>query len=192
MLHSDRSDDVDDWADESDVDFDDYVAPPSYFDVVTDDTDRQAAASGSLSDSARAPLPDTDTTAPIVLTVSVTNAAETVTVTATISGWLQRIELAPHVTSIDEAELAREIMATAELARLKGQASQRNLVEDMLMWQGADSHTARDYVDEYMNLPTSDQLLTVAEYADDAVTVDADAISGIGLHGDGLIGTLTR
>ena len=55
MLHSDRSDDVDDWADESDVDFDDYVAPPSYFDVVTDDTDRQAAASGSLSDSARAP-----------------------------------------------------------------------------------------------------------------------------------------
>ena len=81
----------------------------------------------------------------------------TVTVTATISGWLQRIELAPHVTSIDEAELAREIMATAELARLKGQASQRNLVEDMLMWQGADSHTARDYVDEYMNLPTSDQ-----------------------------------
>ncbi|MCX8558813.1 hypothetical protein A5642_09095 [Mycolicibacterium mucogenicum] len=157
MLHSDRSDDVDDWADESDVDFDDYVAPPSYFDVVTDDTDRQAAASGSLSDSARAPLPDADTTAPIVLTVSVTNAAETVTVTATISGWLQRIELAPHATSIDEAELAREIMATAELARLKGQASQRNLVEDMLMWQGADSHTARDYVDEYMNLPTSDQ-----------------------------------
>lgn len=157
MLHSDRSDDVDDWADDSDVDFDDYVAPPGYFDVVDDDTDRQAPESGSVSDPARALTPDDETTGPIVLAVSVTNAAETVTATATISGWLQRIELAPHVTSIDEAELAREIIATAELARLKGQASQRNLVEDMLMWQGADSHTARDYVDEYMNLPTSAQ-----------------------------------
>ncbi|QPG69232.1 hypothetical protein [Mycolicibacterium mucogenicum] len=139
------------------MDFDDFVAPPSYFDVVADDTDRQAAESGSVSDSARALTPDDETTGPIVLAVSVTNAAETVTATATISGWLQRIELAPHVTSIDEAELAREVIATAELARLKGQASQRNLVEDMLMWQGADSHTARDYVDEYMNLPTSAQ-----------------------------------
>lgn len=153
MLHSDRSDDVDDWAAENDVDFNDYIAPPSYFDAVGDDTDRQAAES----DSARALTPDDDTTAPITLAVSVTNAAETVTATATISGWLQRIELAPHVTSIDEAELAREIIATAELARLKGQASQRILVEDMLMWQGADSHTARDYVDEYLNLPTSAQ-----------------------------------
>lgn len=156
-MHSDRSDDVDDWADDSDVDFDDYVAPPSYFDVVDDDTDRHAAESDGVADPARALTPDADTTAPIVLAVSVTNAAGTVTATATISGWLQRIELAPHVTSTDEAELAREIIATAELARLKGQSSQRNLVEDMLMWQGADSHTARDYVDEYMNLPTSAQ-----------------------------------
>ncbi|WP_285030491.1 hypothetical protein [Mycolicibacterium sp. lyk4-40-TYG-92] len=156
-MQSDRSGEYDDWADDIDGDLDDYVAPPSYFDVVADDTDRQTAKSDNMSDSARAPMPVDDTTAPIVLTVSVTNAAETVTATATISGWLQSIELAPHVTSIDEAELAREIIATAELARLKGQASQRTLVEDMLMWQGADSHTARDYVDEYMNLPTSDQ-----------------------------------
>jgi len=30
-------------------------------------------------------------------------------------------------------------------------------------------------------------VLTGAEYADDAVTVDVDAISGAGLHGDGLV-----
>ncbi len=153
-MHSDRSDDVDDWADDSDVDFDDYVAPPSYFDAIGEATDSQAAAE---SHSGRALTQDDDATAPIVLAVSVTNAAGTVTATASISGWLQRIELAPDVTSIDEAELAREIIATAELARLKGQSSQRTLVEDMLMWQGADNHTARDYVDEYMNLPTSDE-----------------------------------
>ena len=154
MLHTDRSDDVDDWADESDLDFDDYVAPPSYFDVVEDDTDREEAESDSVSDLARALTPDDDTTAPIVLAVSVTNAAETVTATATISGWLQRIELGPHVASMDEAQLAREIVATAELASLKGRASQRSMVEDMLTHQGADSHTARDYVDQYLNLPT--------------------------------------
>jgi type III secretion system FlhB-like substrate exporter len=156
-LRGDRSDDVDDWADESDVDFDENAAPPSYFEVVADETARQTAESDSVSGSARALTPDDDTTAPIVLAVSVTNAAETVTATATIGGWLQRIELAPHVTSIDEAELAREIIATAELARLKGQASQRTLVESMLTLQGSDSHTARDYVDEYMNLPTAAQ-----------------------------------
>jgi len=157
MLHSDRSNDFDDWADDSDVDSYDYVDSRSYFDVVDDDTDRLAAESGSVSGSARAFMHDDDVTAPIVLAVSVTNAAQTVTATATISGWLQRIELAPQVTSIDEAELAREIIATAELARLKGQASQRILVENMLTLQGADTHMARDYVDEYLNLPTPDQ-----------------------------------
>ncbi|MGX9675291.1 hypothetical protein [Mycobacterium sp. HM-7] len=153
-MHSDHSDDFDDWADESDVDSYDYVAPPSYFDVVEDATDRQPPASDSVSDSAGVLTRDDDITAPIVLAVSVTNAAGTVTATATVSGWLQRIELEPQVTAMDEAQLAREIVATAELASLKGQASQRTLVEDMLTYHGADEHTARDYVDQYMNLPT--------------------------------------
>lgn len=156
-MHTDRSDEVDDWADESDVDSYDYVAPPGYFDVVEAETDHRAAESGSASYSARASAQDDDTTAPIVLAVSVTNAAGTVTATATISGWLQRIDLEPHVASMDEAQLAREIVATAELARLKGQANQRTLVQEMLTHQGTDRHTARDYVDQYMNLPTPDQ-----------------------------------
>lgn len=157
MLHNDRSDDVDDWADESDLDSYDYVAPPSYFDLAVDDTDHRAAESDSAPHSPRASTQDDDITAPIVLAVSVTNAAGTVTATATISGWLQRIELEPHVATMDEAQLAREIVATAGLASLKGRASQRTLVQDMLTHQGAELHTARDYVDQYMNLPTPDQ-----------------------------------
>ena len=35
------------------------------------------------------------------------------------------------------------------------------------------------------------RLLTGADYADDAVTVDADAISGVGPHGDGLVVAMT-
>jgi hypothetical protein len=34
-------------------------------------------------------------------------------------------------------------------------------------------------------------LLAVAEYADDAVTVGADVISGVGLQSDGLVGAAT-
>ena len=156
-MHSDRSDDFEDWADESDVDSYDYVAPPSYFDVLEDHTGHRAAESESTLDAARVFTQDDATTAPIVLAVSVTNAAGTVTATATISGWLQRIELEPHVASMDEPQLAREIVATAELASLKGRATQRSLVEDMLTHQGADRHTARDYVDQYLNLPTPER-----------------------------------
>ena len=34
-------------------------------------------------------------------------------------------------------------------------------------------------------------VLTGAEYADDSVIVDADAFSGVGLHGDGLVVAVT-
>ncbi|MUL63340.1 hypothetical protein BOO86_02580 [Mycobacterium sp. CBMA 234] len=157
-MNDDRRDEPDDWADDSDVDSHDYVASPGYFDPVPDEADQPPAEYGTDDvGSARPDERDDDITAPIVLAVSVTNAAGTVTATATISGWLQRIELEPQVTSMDEAQLAREIVATAELASLKGQASQRTLVQDMLTYQGADHHTARDYVDQYMNLPTPDQ-----------------------------------
>lgn len=138
-LDGDEWEGSDDWAD--DADSYDYIAPPGYIDVAPFSTLTQ----------------DDESTAPITLAVSVTNGAGTVTATATISGWLQRIELEPQVASMDETQLAREIVATAALASLKGRASQRSLIEDMLTHQGADSHIARDYVDEYMNLPTPAQ-----------------------------------
>jgi hypothetical protein len=157
-MDADRRNEPDNWADDSDVDSYDYAASPGYFDPVPDEVGQPAAGSGTdEAGSVRPDEQDDDITAPIVLAVSVTNAAGTVTATATISGWLQRIELEPQVTAMDEAQLAREIVATAELARLKGQAGQRTLVQDMLTNQGADQHTARDYVDQYMNLPTPEQ-----------------------------------
>lgn len=137
-------DDWDDWDDDPDAY--ETVTAPGYFDPIEDDA--VAAIPTVLDD---------DSTGPIVLTVSVTNAAGTVTATATFSGRLLRIDLLPESKFKDEVHLAREVTATAEMARLKGQASQRGLVQDMLVYQGADHHTARDYVDEYMNLPTSEQ-----------------------------------
>lgn len=106
-----------------------------------------------------------DPTVPIVLTVSVTNPAGTVCATATISGSLQHVELQPDVVSMTEFDLARDILATAELASMKGRAGQRNLVEGMLIHQGLDRHAARDYMDQYMNLPTADQAEAAAAEA---------------------------
>jgi len=34
-------------------------------------------------------------------------------------------------------------------------------------------------------------VLTVAEYADDAVIVDVDVFCGVGVHGDGMVCTVT-
>jgi hypothetical protein len=128
----------------------DYARPPSQYDDEPEDrtngTDSHAAD------------PDTDQpTAPLVFAVSVSNPAGTINATATISGWLQRIELTPDVRSMTEYELARDIVATAQLASVKGQASQHTLVQDMLTYQGLDHHAARDYIDQYMNLPAPDQ-----------------------------------
>lgn len=104
------------------------------------------------------PTPDIDEpTAPLVFAVNVSNPAGTISATATISGWLLRIELTPDVRSMTEYELARDIVATAHLASVKGQASQHILIQDMLTYQGLDRHAARDYIDEYMNLTTPDQ-----------------------------------
>lgn len=98
-----------------------------------------------------------EATTPFVFAVSASNPAGTISATATISGWLQRVELAPAVTSMTEYDLARDVVATAELASLKGRASQHTLVQDMLTYQGLDRHSARDYLDQYMDLPTPEQ-----------------------------------
>jgi len=120
-------------------------------------------------DQASPPLPDgTDTdepTVPVVLTVSVANPAGTISATATISGWLQHVELEPEVVSMTEFDLARDIVETATLASMKGQASQRDLIEGMLIYQGLDQHAARDYMDQYIDLPTADQAEAAAAEA---------------------------
>ena len=103
------------------------------------------------------PATDNEPTAPLTLTVTVTNAAGTVSATATTSGWLQRVELSREMPRTPEWQLAQEIIATAKLVCMKGRAQQRTLIEGMLSHQGVDAQAARDYVDQHMNLPTPDQ-----------------------------------
>ncbi|MEI7717435.1 MAG: DUF2694 domain-containing protein [Mycobacterium sp.] len=54
---------------------------------------------------------------------TVTNPALTVSVSAIVGGATQRIDLSPDVMKMTESQLAEEICALADVARLKGQAS---------------------------------------------------------------------
>ena len=143
-MHSGSWDGPDDEPVDSVLDSFSYAAAPDHRVDESDEWSRDSA-----------PSDDEEPTAPIVLSVTASNPAGTISATATISGWLQHVGLEPEVVAMTEFDLAREILATATLASMKGQAGQRNMVEEMMVRQGLDQGAARDYVDQYMNLPTT-------------------------------------
>lgn len=100
---------------------------------------------------------DPDDESPGPVTFGVTNPAGTITAEATISGAINRIELSPSITSMTESDLARDIMATAELANLQGRAIQRAVVQSLLMHQGMDPQAAAQFIDDMIDLPTPAQ-----------------------------------
>jgi hypothetical protein len=87
----------------------------------------------------------------------VTNPAGTVTTKAAVSGRIQRIELSPDAVSMTESALIREVISTAKLANLKGRAAQYSLIEGILSYQGLDHQTAREFIDQHLDLPTPEQ-----------------------------------
>lgn len=99
---------------------------------------------------------------PSVLLFSATNPAGTVTASATVSGRIHQIELAPDVVAMTEFELMAEVMETAKLASLKGRAAQYALIEGTLNRQGLDAQSTRDFLDHHLDLPTPAQ----AEHAE--------------------------
>ena len=142
-VHSD-DDDHDDW---------------SGLDVFTVDE----SPGGPTTDFADLPAPapanddESDDTSSGPVTFGVTNPAGTITAHATISGAVNRIELAPSTASMTESDLARNIMATAKLANLQGRAIQRAMVQGLLMYQGMDQDVAAQFIDDMIDLPTPAQ-----------------------------------
>ncbi|MUL68448.1 hypothetical protein BOO86_28535 [Mycobacterium sp. CBMA 234] len=106
-----------------------------------------------------APAPDVTAVPSVPVWVNVSNPAGTITVQASTGGRIQRIALAHDVARMPESQLAQQILATAKLANMKGRAVQHLLVEQMLTYQGLDPATARDYIEQQMQLPTPEQSL---------------------------------
>lgn len=94
---------------------------------------------------------------PAMLLFAVTNPAGTVTAKAAVSGRIEQVELSAAVVTMTEAQLARDVIATAELANLKGRSAQHSLIEGILSYQGLDRQTAREFLDHHMDLPTPQQ-----------------------------------
>ena len=89
---------------------------------------------------------------------TVTNPPGTVSVSSLMDGRIQRIDLAPSVSTMTESQLAEEIRVIADLARLKGLAGQYAFMTDMLyreeLHNGAD---LREVLEEGLELPSPQQ-----------------------------------
>ena len=90
------------------------------------------------------------------LVFSVSNLDHSVTVTAYLNGEIQRVDLTPHVVSMTETELAKEIVAVADVACDKARAAQYELVSTLLLAQGQDSSSIHELLEHRMRLPTPD------------------------------------
>ncbi|WP_018602406.1 hypothetical protein [Mycobacterium sp. 155] len=87
----------------------------------------------------------------------VTNPPGTVSVSAAISGQLQQIQLSSRASRMTESELGYEILRTAAIALKKSQAGLNYFVYSMLVKQGMDHSSARNFVEFGMSLPSIQQ-----------------------------------
>ncbi|CKG83635.1 hypothetical protein [Mycolicibacterium smegmatis] len=105
---------------------------------------------------ASAPISEVDEPDPGPL-FSATNPPGTITVTAYLSGWLQRIDLAPSVVNMTESQLAREIADLAQIATKKAGAGQYVFLLYSTVQQVGDSPGVRSMLKETLGLPTPEE-----------------------------------
>ncbi|WP_193044638.1 YbaB/EbfC family DNA-binding protein [Mycolicibacterium baixiangningiae] len=89
--------------------------------------------------------------------VPVTNPPGTVTVTAYLSGAVQRVDLALAVRAMTESELAEEIRVVAEVAAMKATSAMHLFVLSFLTAQGFDRVMAEDVVTHNLPFATPQQ-----------------------------------
>ncbi|PJK23268.1 hypothetical protein CSX11_06530 [Mycobacterium goodii] len=165
----------DDWGDSSAFDnayADDATSDLSVFDVHSpagdepdagfDALDEYVAAesfdddAGHLDAVATPPAQESDEDDPGPL-FSATNPPGTITVTAYLSGWLQRIDLAPSVVNMAESQLAREVAELAEIATKKAAAGRYVFLLYATVREIGDSPDVRDMLKETLGLPTPEE-----------------------------------
>lgn len=127
----------------------------------------EPAVADTAADDLEALADDDEPAAPDPLepyTSTVTNPAETVSVSALIDGSIREIELSAKVATMTETELVEEILVLAHLAQQKGLANQHSYLMDNAFLSdgmrdlGLDSReVVREVMESGMGLPTPQQ-----------------------------------
>lgn len=87
--------------------------------------------------------------------VTVTNPAETVSVSARAGGEVHRVELAPEAVRMTASELAREILAIAQVAQNRGKARfYTELLAEFNERGAVDNDSLAEFLKEGMGLPS--------------------------------------
>ncbi|WNG81234.1 YbaB/EbfC family DNA-binding protein [Mycobacterium sp. ITM-2016-00316] len=117
------------------------------------------------------PAVDDDPEVPVF---TVTNPSGTVSVTAYLTGPVQRVDLDPSVVKMTERELAEEIRVIAELAQLKARSVMHAFLLEGLARMGHDRSEWSSVLSTVIQLPSPEQAaenmaeVFAARYADDA------------------------
>ena len=116
------------------------------------------------------PSEDDDSEVPVF---TVTNPAGTVSVTAYLTGPVQRVDLDPNVVKMTERELAEEIRVLAELAQLKARSVMHSFLLEGLTRMGHDRSEWSSILSTAIQLPSPEQAaenlaeVFTARYGDD-------------------------
>lgn len=102
---------------------------------------------------------------------SASNPADTITVTAYLTGVIARVDLDSSVTALTESQLSQQIQAVAEVAVKRASAVMHIAMVKVLMDDGMDFPQARDFAENMLPFTTPAQadaaaVELVARFAD--------------------------
>lgn len=88
---------------------------------------------------------------------SASNPADTITVTAYLTGVIARVDLDSSVTALTESQLSQQIQAVAEVAVKRASAVMHIAMVKVLMDDGMDFPQARDFAENMLPFTTPAQ-----------------------------------
>jgi hypothetical protein len=90
---------------------------------------------------------------------TVTNPAETVTVSTYMDGRVRQVDLSPKATTMTETDLAEEIVVIAGLATQDARAAQYAFMLDGMRQHGHDEGATRDFLTRDLDLPSPEDAI---------------------------------
>lgn len=87
-------------------------------------------------------------------TVTLTNPAGTVSVSALLDGRIERVDLDAGAQSMTESELSHEILAIADLARMQARSELNTFLSESMRESGHDPVATQSVLERQFDMPT--------------------------------------